>query len=328
MNRRTFLTNVATVATVAIAPDFLRAVAGQRSDEKSLCQNLCTIKDDDSQTGKIKRAIDYPYDRAVSSYLFVQDGMTLCGKGFQYIKVDKDDPMSSGSVLRTPEGTASIPEFLKRYRLSSSLNSARTAVIGYGSNPAVEQLARKFGHHKDYGPFCGDPVIPVIKARIKDFDVVYMGHIASYGSVGATFAASPGTEAEIWLTFLTADQLKRMHETESVGRVYDYGILEVPITLENGHSIHGASIYIDRFGALVWNDDLISLTKVNASSRKFPSLREDQMLDRLRARFSPGAQLEQFILENIGNAQKRDERNSILHEITRRFSSTAFRVIA
>jgi hypothetical protein len=326
VNRRTFLTNVATVATVAIAPDFLHAVAGQRSDDKNLCQNLCTIKDDDSQTGKIKRAIGYPYDRAVSSYLFVQDGRTLCGKGFQYIKVDKDDPMSAGSLLRTQEGTVSIPEFLKRYGLSSNPNPPRTAVIGYGSNPAIEQLARKFGNHKDYGPFCGNPVIPVIKARIRDFDVVYMGHIASYGAVGATLASSQGTEAEIWLTFLTADQLKRMHETESVGRVYDYGILEgVSITLENGHSIHRASIYIDRFGALLWNDDLISLTKVNASNRKYASLREDQMLDKLRARFSPDAQLDEFILENIGNAQKRDERNSILHEITRRFSNTAFR---
>jgi hypothetical protein len=310
---------------MAIGRGFLKNAADQSAN---LCQNLCTMKDDDSQAGKVKRATDYPYDRAKTSYLFVQDGKTLCGKAFQYTTLD-EDPMSTGSTLHTPKGQISVPEFLKRYALSSDPKASRTAVIGYGSNPAVEQLARKFGNHKDYGPFCGDPVIPVIKARIKDFDVVYMGHIASYGAVGATFASSQDTEVDIWLTFLTADQLKRMHETEGTGRVYDYGALEgVAITLENGHSMHQASIYIDRFGALVWNNNLISLAKVNASNRKYQSLLEHEMLDQLRAHFSPGAQLDQFILENIGNVQKRDERNSNLHKRTRRFSSAAFKVIA
>jgi hypothetical protein len=320
----TALTAMATVRS------FLRAATGQSRDDRNPCTNLCTLKYDDSLTGKVNRAIDYPYKREPTSYLFVQDGRTLCAKAFHYVKVNKD-PMSAASTLRTPEGKIiSVPKFLKAYGLVSDPKSPRTAVIGYGSNAAVEQLARKFGNHPDYGAFCGDPVIPVIKARIKDFDVVYMGHIASYGAVGATLTPSPGTKTDIWLTFLTPEQLERMHKTESRRQVYDYGTLEgVSITLENGNSMKKAGVYMDRVGALIWDDHLISLAAIDASNRLYPALLEGKMLDLLRMRFSPDAQLDNFILQNIGkeNEQRRDERNSLLHKATRRFSSARFKVI-
>ena len=95
----------------------------------------------------------------------------------------------------------------------SFLNS-RQAVLAVGSNRSPEQLVRKFGRNE---------TIPVTKATLRDYDVFYSAHIASYGSIPAVLGRSDGTSVDLSVTWLLPHQLERMHETEALGKSYDYG---------------------------------------------------------------------------------------------------------
>ena len=83
----------------------------------------------------------------------------------------------------------------------------RVPVLAIGSNRSPEQLLRKFGD-QDF--------LPVTCVKLCDYDVVYAAHIASYGSIPAVLARSPGTIVDIAITWFTKSQLQRMHETEAV----------------------------------------------------------------------------------------------------------------
>src|SRR3546814_11284374 len=63
--------------------------------------------------------------------------------------------------------------------------------------------------------------VPVTRLRAHDVDVAYAAHVAGYGAVPATLAASPGTTAELWITWLDDTALARMDATEAVGVNYD-----------------------------------------------------------------------------------------------------------
>ena len=120
----------------------------------------------------------------------------------------------------------------------------RVAVLGVGSNRAPEQLRRKFGDQA---------VVPVTTARLRDHDVVYSAHMASYGSIPATLIASPGTTVTVALNWLTTAQLRRMHETEAIGVNYDYGEAAA-LPIERGHGRPTTSIgcYLGRRGPWRW----------------------------------------------------------------------------
>ena len=83
-----------------------------------------------------------------------------------------------------------------------------------GSNRSPEQLLRKFGDSE---------TIPVTNARLWDYDVFYSAHVASYGSIPAVLGGAVGTVVDVSVTWLLPHQLQRMHETEAVGKSYDYG---------------------------------------------------------------------------------------------------------
>ena len=95
-----------------------------------------------------------------------------------------------------------------------SLLNNRQAVLAVGSNRSPEQLVRKFGKNE---------TIPVTKATLHDYDVFYSAHIASYGSIPAVLGRSYGTLVDLSVTWLLPHQLERMHETEALGKSYDYG---------------------------------------------------------------------------------------------------------
>ena len=63
--------------------------------------------------------------------------------------------------------------------------SGRRPVLALGSNQSPAQLIRKY-EGLGLGP------IPVVRARLADFDVVYSAHVARYGSIPATLRPCPG----------------------------------------------------------------------------------------------------------------------------------------
>ena len=106
-------------------------------------------------------------------------------------------------------------------------------MLAIGSNAGPSQLARKFP--KEDFP---DAAVPVLRALLRGHDVCYAPLISSYGSVTATLhevdneveKSEKGidplpTFVEVWVTFLSPDLLKRMHETEAC---YDLQRLDCP----------------------------------------------------------------------------------------------------
>lgn len=120
--------------------------------------------------------------------------------------------------------------------VSAALFSGRTPVIGHGSNRSPVQLRRKYGR---------EAIIPVSRAWLGDYDVVYSAHVTQYGSIAANLRHTPGARVEIFVTWLDAPQLLRMHETELGGENYHYGRMEgVELTLEVGPDAVLTEVYV------------------------------------------------------------------------------------
>lgn len=102
----------------------------------------------------------------------------------------------------------------------------RTPVIAHGSNRAPEQLARKYTPDPDAalkpGPAqasASADEIPVTLTKLHDYEVVYSAHMTRYGAVAANLQHAPGAAVEVFITWLNAAQLQRMHDTELGGEI-------------------------------------------------------------------------------------------------------------
>ncbi|MCH9051737.1 MAG: hypothetical protein IIA72_11740 [Proteobacteria bacterium] len=171
----------------------------------------------------------------------------------------------------------------------------RVAVLAVGSNAAPRHLEAKFG------PLDGTQVIPVERARLFDFDSVYSAHVASYGSIPATLTPSPGTELALGVTWLTADQLSRMHETE--GGNYRFGQLSgIRLVIGGARTLDRISAYVSVHGCLAVGGAPAAVAGIAARNRKFAAMSQLEVLGLARDRFAPGTPLDDFILAAIGDA--------------------------
>ncbi|WP_420403166.1 hypothetical protein [Nisaea sp.] len=201
--------------------------------------------------------------------------------------------------------------------------SSRQPVIAVGSNRAPEQLRRKFGD----GP---ESEIPVTWGWMHGYDVVYCAHVAGYGSVPATLHSSPGTDVRVAVTWLTAAQLERMHETENVGESYVYGTFEeAAVDLGSGRPAVPAGCYITRRGALALDGVPVALTEIEARNRRFASLAQVEKLALLYERHGDRPGLEEWILSLLGdeNHARRSGLAAALSESTVAFEDPRFTVL-
>lgn len=93
---------------------------------------------------------------------------------------------------------------------------ARTAVIGYGSNPVPGQLVHKLG---------AEAVVPVLRGWIEGADVVY-NLISAQGYAYAELYPEDGVRAAVGVTFLDDAQLETMVASEP-----SYEIVRSPLTV-------------------------------------------------------------------------------------------------
>ena len=175
----------------------------------------------------------------------------------------------------------------------AALFAARQPVIGHGSNRSPEQLRRKFGARVE---------IPVSRAWLRDYDVVYSAHVTQYGSIAANLQHTPGAVAEVYVTWLAEDQLGRMHETELGGENYYYGRLSgVSLGLEAGPvaALADAKVYLSTRGCLARDGAPLGLAAVASKGRPHANLDQEGALELVRARHRPERELDPHILETI-----------------------------
>ena len=190
-----------------------------------------------------------------------------------------------------------------REAASDGLFEDRLPVIGHGSNRSPDQLRRKFEHLSG-----ADSEIPVTRAWLDGYDVVYSAHITQYGAVAANLQHMPGVSVEVYVTWLTVAQLERMHATELGGENYYYGRLDgIILQVEAGPErvVDAAFVYISTHGCLSLEDEPIGLEAVSANGRPHGALCQDGVQRLVRDRHRPERELDGHILETIRDTPAR-----------------------
>lgn len=183
--------------------------------------------------------------------------------------------------------------------------AGRVPVLAAGSNQSPEQLARKYAGHSGISIVCQ-------RARLHDFDVVYAAHLSSYGSVPATFQASPGTAVTVFVQWLDPRSLQRMHETEGN---YTYDALDgVRVELDGGGELDAAFAYSSRVGCFNHRGACLALAAIPAAGRLFDEATEEQAIGYVRDRFAPGMPLDEFMAGYFADDAARRRYSAALGE--------------
>lgn len=182
--------------------------------------------------------------------------------------------------------------------------AGRRPVLAVGSNQSPEQLIRKF-KDRNMGP------IPVIRARLVDFDIVYSAHVAVYGSIPATLRHCRGAAVTLFVNWLDPAQEARMHVTETASGNYLYGRLNgIALRMDVGGDLAAAFVYVSSRGALAREGTPVALAPVVAENRQWPSLRQRDVQALVRDRLAPGETLDRFVRSAIADASVRKARTA------------------
>jgi hypothetical protein len=154
----------------------------------------------------------------------------------------------------------------------------RTPLLSYGANAAPQALARKLAS-------LPEQELPVLRAELEGFDVVYSAHVSPYGAVPATLLESPGTTAPVFVLHPTAEQRALLTASEP-----NYDLVEVD----------GVAAYRSKHGCLELDGSPVALAAVRAVGRTLPELDEPAVLERVRAHLEPQLSLEQFVRACVG----------------------------
>ena len=182
----------------------------------------------------------------------------------------------------------------------------RHPVLASGSNQSAAQLIRKFGDDHD-------AAIPVLETHVENMDAVYSAHFSAYGAVPATLVPMPGTCVRLFVTWLTDEQLDRMHATEALGKNYDFVRLD-GLALRSHHkqtNTH-AFAYLSRWGCVDFGKGPIALAEISAEGRTGPQHSQAEMQNLLRGKLAPDCALDAFVVGNASNADHRAQHTQRL----------------
>jgi hypothetical protein len=236
----------------------------------------------------LARALAYPFDPPRHSFVFV------AGQGYKLVRSGPD--LFADAYVERDGSHVHLGQTLAEFGAGETDGmERRTPVVGYGSNASAVRLAEKFGH----GP---DQVIPVLRCRLHDHDVVYATHFASYGSLPAAVFASAGTVAEVSVSFLTDHQLDVMHASE--GDNYRFGELDAAIEVEGLGVLERPSSYITVHGVCGLDGAPFALAAVEAANRRFAALDQKTALERA-CRALGGTDLDGFVSAMVADNEHR-----------------------
>lgn len=168
--------------------------------------------------------------------------------------------------------------------------SEREPLLAYGANAAPAVLARKLAALPEVE-------LPVLRAELTGFDVVYSAHISPYGAVPSTLQRSPETTAPVFLAYPTAAQLELLTATER-----NYELRRLPgSTVRTELAVAPAEVraYVSRHGCLALEDSEVALAAVAAAGRRFPAIGEVEVLERVRHLLAPELDLERFVESSL-----------------------------
>lgn len=151
--------------------------------------------------------------------------------------------------------------------------SGRTPLLSYGANAAPEALARKLSSLPGVE-------LPVMRAELEGFDIVYSAHVSPYGAVPATVVESPGAVAPVFVLHPTPEQRALLAASE-----LNYDLVEVG----------GMEAFRSKHGPLALDGGEVALAAVRSRGRTLPELDQPAVLERVRAHLEPELTLEGFV---------------------------------
>lgn len=177
--------------------------------------------------------------------------------------------------------------------------AARTPVLAVGSNQSPEQIARKF-------PDADHGAVPVMRVRLSGFDSVFSAHITQYASVPATLAVAPETTVTLCVTWLTDNQLVRMHETEIPGENYRFARLDgLACRADTGERLACLFAYVSTRGHLMNDGAPIPLGEVSAEQRLWPAKSQPDVQDWVASRLGRHASSDAMIDDHLNDRAAR-----------------------
>lgn len=165
--------------------------------------------------------------------------------------------------------------------------AGRTPVLAYGANSGLEALARKLATQPD------NP-LPVLRAELDGFEIVYSAHVTPYGGVPATFLRSPGSAVSVHVIHPDPEQLPLFVATEpNYERVRLTGI---SCRIDGGREVAEVEAFESRHGPLLLDGAPVALSAISASGRTLRAMPEPEVLELVRSHLEPDLSLEDFIL--------------------------------
>lgn len=178
---------------------------------------------------------------------------------YPYATPDRSYLYLEGTAEELPEGGPDLAD--------------RTPLLSYGANAAPEVLARKLASLPGVE-------LPVVRAELEGFDVVYSAHVSPYGAVPATLVESPGTVAPVFVLHPTPEQRALLTASE-----LNYDLIEVG----------EMEAYLSKHGPLALDGGAVALAAIRSRGRTLPELDQPAVLERVRAHLEPELSLEEFI---------------------------------
>lgn len=242
----------------------------------------------------VRFALAYPFEKPKGSFIWA-DGRVL--------PLDTLDLGNLGDTrVRSPAGNGALGELMSAlYRDDRGGQEEwldeRVIVLAHGSNSAPERLLQKFPGGE------GVPeIVPVLKARIDDWAVVYAAALSGYASIPATLEPVEAASAEVHVTLLTRRQLEIMNATEDLGVEYDLHRIDSSLLyLEDLHASSGLEVdaYISCHGAMRMGGNPVALAAVPQSGHGFQALAQPDMQKRLHDLAAPELPFDDFVAGNI-----------------------------
>lgn len=168
--------------------------------------------------------------------------------------------------------------------------TSRVPLLAYGANAAPTALARKLA-------VLPPSPLPVLRAELDGYDVVYSAHVSFHGAVPANLHPSAGTTTPVFVAFPNEEQLAALSATEPN---YELAALHSPhLRLESGEEVGEAAAYLSRHGSLSLGGAPVALTAVASAARRFPTMTEPEVLELVRTQLAPDLSLEAFVLRCV-----------------------------
>ncbi len=213
----------------------------------------------------------------------------------------------AGSYLLRDGRPAPLPD-------PAGATGGRMPVLAFGANASPSALAAKLGDR------AREAEVTVLAGRLRDFDVVHSAHVSPYGSIPAALQHCPGVVASVHVVHLTQDELAAVHRSEpnyAFARLRGLG-LEV----DGGALLGSVHAYLTRHGCLRLAGEPVAVSAVPAEGRRWRALDQPGVLAAARDRLAPGADLDEFVLEQASDPEVAGQRTAALRRDAEPFAWT------